>query len=99
MEFEWDAAKREANITKHGIDFIDAIQIWVSPVIDPADSRVVGQEQRHTALGVIGAKHLVIAVVYTDRVDARRIISARRTRRNERATYTRFFGNGRYRSD
>jgi uncharacterized protein len=92
MEFEWHEAKRAANLAKHGIDFIDAIQIWVKLVIDPADSRVVGSEPRHTALGVIGDKQLVIAVIYTDRTDVRRIISARRARRNERAIYASIFG-------
>jgi uncharacterized DUF497 family protein len=26
MDFEWDEAKRRANILKHGIDFVDAIE-------------------------------------------------------------------------
>lgn len=95
MEFEWDEPKRVKNLAKHGIDFFDAIKIWLSDVIDPADSRLVGLELRQTALGAIGDEHLVIAVVYTDRTDARRIISCRRARRNERATYTRIFGKGR----
>ena len=28
MEFEWDEAKRQANILKHGIDFEDAKTIF-----------------------------------------------------------------------
>lgn len=95
MEFEWDEAKRAANLAKHGIDFLDAIAIWTSPVIDPAESRLVDAELRHAALGVVGGDNLIIAVIYTERPDARRIISARRARRNERADYTRVFGAGR----
>lgn len=95
MVFEWDEVKRAANLAKHGIDFLDAIQIWASSAIDPAETRQVGTETRHAALGVIGGDKLIIAVIYTERPDARRIISARRARRNERAAYTRVFGEGR----
>ena len=28
MHFEWDETKRETNIEKHGIDFIDAIAVF-----------------------------------------------------------------------
>jgi hypothetical protein len=28
VEFEWDEAKRRANILKHGIDFVDAIEVF-----------------------------------------------------------------------
>ena len=95
MEFEWDESKRESNLAKHLIDFLDAITIWNGPVIDPASSRVIGAEDRHLALGAIGDDHLTIAVVYTVRDDVRRIISARRARRNERQAYKNIFGEGR----
>jgi uncharacterized DUF497 family protein len=28
MDFEWDEAKRRANILKHGVDFVDAIAMF-----------------------------------------------------------------------
>jgi uncharacterized DUF497 family protein len=28
MDSEWDAAKRQANILKHGIDFVAAVKIF-----------------------------------------------------------------------
>lgn len=31
MELEWDEAKREANLLKHGIDFADAAELLVGP--------------------------------------------------------------------
>jgi uncharacterized DUF497 family protein len=30
LEFEWDEVKRRTNLEKHGIDFLDAVQIFVS---------------------------------------------------------------------
>lgn len=94
MIFEWDEDKAVANIEKHGIDFLDARRIWEQPVIDPAGERVVGDEYRPMALGVIGSDEIVIAVVYTTRDSAIRLISARRARRNERALYQNRFSRG-----
>jgi uncharacterized DUF497 family protein len=31
MEYEWDEAKRLANLRKHGIDFIDILNIASEP--------------------------------------------------------------------
>jgi hypothetical protein len=94
MEFEWDEAKRLINLEKHGIDFRRATKIWQRGVIDPHEDRINGFEIRHIALGIIGDDARVIAVVYTKRDGKRRIISARRARRNERQAYQSQFGYG-----
>ena len=95
MEFEWDEAKRATNLAKHGLDFVDAITIWRAPVIDPISERVVDDEWRATAIGIAGEDEIIVALVYTWRGDTMRIISARRARRHERATYQDEFGRGR----
>lgn len=41
MEFEWDARKNDANIQKHGIDFMDAKNIFLDPHISKV--WIVGQ--------------------------------------------------------
>jgi len=33
MRFEWDENKNRINISKHGIDFVDAIDIFKHPVL------------------------------------------------------------------
>jgi uncharacterized protein len=95
MEFEWDEIKRQANFEKHGIDFNRARAIWRGEVIDPFDERWIGGELRRLALGIVGEDEIIIGVVYTDREDVRRIISARRARRHERQDYQDQFGHGR----
>ena len=95
MDFEWDEAKRASNLDKHAIDFARAVTMWQRPVIDPAERRSVDGEFRHLALGTIGDDELVIAVVYTLRGKVRRLISARRGRRDERTYYQGQFGRGR----
>ena len=84
MDFEWDENKRLTNIEKHGIDFEDAIGIWEDDVVE-VPSRSQHGENRLVAFRVLEVR--IIAVVYTDREGARRIVSARRASRNERGDY------------
>lgn len=85
MEFEWDAAKNRRNIAKHGIDFEDAIEIFAGPVAERPDDRQGVGEQRWIAYGLV--QLIVIAVVYVDRGERRRIISARRATKDEAQHY------------
>jgi uncharacterized DUF497 family protein len=83
--FEWDDARNSANITKHEIDFEDAIGIFESSVLIRTDDRRDYGEVRVVAVGVVDNPEL--AVVYTVRGTRRRIISARRTKISERKAY------------
>ncbi|HZA23488.1 MAG TPA: BrnT family toxin [Dehalococcoidia bacterium] len=85
MGFEWDEVKNQANIIKHGIDFIRAKEIFNSPVLETVDDRYDYGESRVIAIGV--TNEIELAVVYTMHGDVRRIISARRARRDERRAY------------
>jgi uncharacterized protein len=85
MDFEWGEAKRLANILKHGIDFVDAIEMFSGRFIETEDRRRDYGERRHQAFGELDGR--VTQVAYTWRNDRRRIISARRARRNERRAY------------
>lgn len=51
MAFEWDEAKRLANIQKHGIDFADVIEMFDGRVIENEDRRRHYGEQRVRAVG------------------------------------------------
>ena len=90
MEFEWDEQKRLTNIEKHGIDFVDAKDIWGGEVLEIPSPRSDHRERRFIACGLM--EGTVIAVVYTWRGGNRRLISARRARRYEQATYENAFG-------
>lgn len=83
LEFEWDDEKNTSNIKKHGIDFEDAISIWEGRVhLRPSPRQ---GESRWIAVGI--ADGVEIAVIYTERGAVKRLISARRARKNERTTY------------
>jgi hypothetical protein len=46
MEFEWDEAKRLANLRKHGIDFIDVLAVFDGDTVIVEDERYSYGEQR-----------------------------------------------------
>ncbi|MBI4357188.1 MAG: BrnT family toxin [Gammaproteobacteria bacterium] len=82
--FEWDEHKRIANVEKHGIDFVDAIEVFND--FDRIEAEIVRNgERRNQVIGLV--KDVIIFVVYTKRNDKQRIISARRASRYERETY------------
>lgn len=83
MDFEWDENKRRSVIERHGIDFEDAIRIFGGPVLETPSPRT--EEARWLAVGVVDG--IEIAVVYTVRNGRRRIITARRARKDERQNY------------
>lgn len=86
MQFEWDPDKNEANFAKHGISFVAAASVFDDPNhIELDSSKLEHDEVRNKAIGVVGSK--LFTVIYTDRGDIRRIISARRSRTNERRQY------------
>jgi len=83
--FEWDPAKNAANISKHLLDFSDAVRIFEGPVLERIDDRRDYGEDRYTAIGETAGRE--IFVVYTLRAGNRRIISARKANRHERKAY------------
>jgi len=85
MGFEWDSAKEEINVVKHGIDFVQASQIFKCPVLERVDTRKNYGEQRIVAVGEYDG--IVLCVVYTRRSDNRRIISAWRASKYDRQKY------------
>jgi uncharacterized protein len=93
MLFEWYEEKRLENLSKHGIDFLDAKEIWQGEVLEVPSAQQEHGEERHLAYGVLDGR--IIAVVFTWRGEVRRLISARRARRHERRDYQDVFGAGR----
>lgn len=87
IEFEWDAAKAEVNLRKHGVSFEEATTAFYDnmsiTIPDPLHSE---REARFVLLGRTSAGHLV-AVVHVDRGARIRLISARPATRKERKQY------------
>lgn len=84
--FTWDERKRISNITKHGIDFLDVVEVFDDPDrIEVEDKRENYGEIRTQTIGTVSG--VVIFVVYTHRHGKNRIISVRKANKNERKTY------------
>ena len=82
IEFEWDPEKAAGNLQKHRISFEVAAEIFFGTHHIYEDARTDYGEKRYIAVGMAG--DMTLTVVYTLRGKARRIISARKARRNER---------------
>lgn len=84
MEFEFDPAKSAANQAKHGIDCVEAQELWNDPerIEIPARS---ADESRLQVVGQIG--DTVWSAFVTTRDTRIRIISVRRARDEEEAAY------------
>ncbi len=84
MRFEFDEPKSAANRVKHGVDFIEAQEIWTDPdrIETPARSL---DEPRYQVLGRLGETLWSAFVTYRD--ETIRIISVRRARPEEEARY------------
>jgi len=83
--YEWDEEKRQTNIEKHGIDFIRVKEMWNYPVCEFVSLQTGHNEKRLLAIGRLG--EFYITVVYTWRGNNKRIISARKARKNEQKYY------------
>ena len=88
MLFEWDSEKEKANIKKHGLDFSTAALVFGDDNrIEWYDARHSEIEDRYITIGAISGTIIIIVLVYTERSDAIRIISARKANEREERKY------------
>ena len=86
MNFDWDPAKSASNEAKHGLSLASASALWAGPVVTLPSNHP--GELRHLAIGLIEGRHWT--VVYAPRGNRLRLISARRSRENEKALFKKF---------
>ncbi len=86
--FEMDETKRQANLIKHGVDLIEAAEIFADFFISRIDRRTDYGEVRFAALWYVGG--VAYVVVYTLRGDKIRLISARKAGSREIDRYKNF---------
>lgn len=88
MLFEWDARKERDNIEKHGINFDTAALVFGdSNRIERFDWKHSFDEDRFITIGSVNGLLTVLTVVYTERGQVIRIISARRATKRETEEY------------
>ena len=84
--YVWDEAKRKSNLTKHGLDFLDAALVYENPEKFTYQSDRMG-ENRWLDLALVRIHGRVLALIYTLRGKDVRIISFRVASREERDQY------------
>jgi uncharacterized protein len=87
-DFEWDQAKAAANYKKHGVRFEHAVGAFEDPfaLIELDESEEYGEDRFLLTGRAAGG---ILVVVYTERGERVRIISAREATEYERRNYYR----------
>jgi len=84
LAFEWDPRKAAINLAKHKVSFEEAVTVFGDPhgqLID--DPRHSADEERFVLLGESDRGRLLV-VMFTEREETIRLISARRATPRER---------------
>ena len=84
-KFEWDSEKAEKNYTKHNVLFKVAARVFLDEFcIDEFDEIHSEDEDRYRIIGKAGK---ILVVIYTERGERNRIISARLAEKDEQEDY------------
>lgn len=85
MDIEFDAAKDEANIAKHGVSLALGAAVLMGLVGEVVDDRFAYGETRMNAFGLVRGRLFVCT--YTLRGETHRIISVRKANTREQALW------------
>ena len=82
---DWDENKAESNARRHGVYFVDAARIFLDDNrIEEYDAEHSINEDRYITIGLVDS---ILFVVFTERGDSTRMISARRATKAEERRY------------
>ena len=84
MRFEFDINKSKSNKIKHGIDFVEAQELWEDSNIIEFPAKTV-DENRHIVIGKINKTYWTGIITFREKNI--RIISVRRSRLEEIKIY------------
>ena len=88
---EWDEAKNILNKQEHGVSFEAAQFVFIDPErierLDRSEGNMSGEERVQT----LGMVNKVLFVVYTERGENKRIITARLADKTERRSYNGYY--------
>ena len=85
LKFVWDSEKAEKNYKKHNVLFKVAARVFLDEFcIDEFDEIHSENEDRYKIIGKVGK---ILVVIYTERGDRTRIISARLAEKSEQEDY------------
>lgn len=83
-DFEWDSAKAESNLEKHGVSFPEAATVFADPIALYLDD---GTGTGNMVVIGTSLRERLLYVVHVERGQRDRIISARTANATERSVY------------
>jgi uncharacterized protein len=92
MKFEWNEHKAADNLRRHGVDFVFATGAFKDPLaVEKIDDRQDYGEERIIRIGYATGEEFekLLTIIYTEREDIHRLISARTADKNEQNEYFR----------
>jgi len=87
MKFIWNEVKRQSNLRKHGMDFVNTEKVFTGSTLTFEDNRENYGEQCLVTIGLLGMR--VVVIVHTETEDEIRIISMREANKNEQLLFFR----------
>lgn len=91
IKFEWDEAKRQSNLRKHGIDFRGIEEVFDGLTVTVVDDRFDYGEERFVTFGLLEGR--VVAVAHLENSRVIRIISVRTSTKYEENEYFKEIAN------
>lgn len=91
MEISYDPDKRTRTLAERGLDFEDAVAVFVGAAIDIIDDRRDYSEERWQTYGRLGDR--LVMIVWTRRERVRHIISMRKCNDREQKKFGRQLGS------
>jgi hypothetical protein len=92
LRVTFDPAKRAATLAERGLDFADAALVFEGVTLDAEDDRADYGESRIITVGRLAGRMMV--VVWSQRGDARHVISMRKANEREQRRYRQRLGEG-----
>jgi uncharacterized protein len=87
MRFEWDSRKANSNLTKHDVSFEEAATVFGDPFSLTISDRDHSDTEERFVLLERSYRTKLLVVVFTERGENTRVISARPASRRERKIY------------
>jgi uncharacterized DUF497 family protein len=87
LTFEWDGDKARGNLRKHGVSFAEAMSAFQDPLGRIVDDARHSIDEDRLALLALSTRGRLLAVMFTERGERIRLISARRATKPERNSY------------
>jgi uncharacterized DUF497 family protein len=85
--FEWDAKKAGQNLGKHGVLFDEASTVFADPLAQTIPDPLHSEDETRFVTTGMSYRRRQLVVVYTERAERIRIISARTATPRERNKY------------